>query len=344
MLGSNGSVVPKFKAQIAAGGPITITHPDMVRYFMTIREACNLVVTAASHALAPHRSPEQDRISVYVLNMGQPVKIMDLAERMIRLSGLEPGRDIEIAVTGVRPGERLNEILFAREEPTADIGIPGVVAARPVFPSLAEMKTAGGGDRGCGGGGKPWPGVRRHQQGGDGLRARRGGGRDGTSSDGARSGGGAAGGVTVTVTIFPPALRGSLCRTQLGAVPVSRTCHVAARKLPRSGVRLEPVRSPPDPVWSQGLPHPATVINDATILIDDNGVRAAQGPRSDPGSMLRAMRSMRASPTRSSLLVLGRASPVSAKPSARSDPARRLARGWRWLPFRSPSVRCAVRC
>jgi O-antigen biosynthesis protein WbqV len=140
VLGSNGSVVPKFKAQIAAGGPVTITHPAMVRYFMTIREACNLVVTAASHALEPGRSPEQERISVYVLNMGQPVKILDLAERMIRLSGLEPGRDIEIAVTGVRPGERLNEILFAREEPTADIGIPGVVAARPVFPSLKEMR------------------------------------------------------------------------------------------------------------------------------------------------------------------------------------------------------------
>ncbi|WP_417852040.1 polysaccharide biosynthesis protein [Blastochloris viridis] len=140
VLGSNGSVVPKFKAQIAAGGPITITHPDMVRYFMTIREACNLVVTAASHALAPHRSSEQERISVYVLNMGQPVKILDLAERMVRLSGLEPGRDIDIVVTGVRPGERLNEILFAREEPASDIGIPGVVAARPVFPPLAEMK------------------------------------------------------------------------------------------------------------------------------------------------------------------------------------------------------------
>ncbi|BBF94316.1 capsular polysaccharide biosynthesis protein [Blastochloris tepida] len=140
VLGSNGSVVPKFKAQIAAGGPVTVTHPDMVRYFMTIREACNLVVTAASHALAPHASPDQDRISVYVLNMGQPVKILDLAERMIRLSGLEPGRDIEVAFTGVRPGERLNEILFAREEPTADIGIPGVVAAQPVFPPLAEMR------------------------------------------------------------------------------------------------------------------------------------------------------------------------------------------------------------
>ena len=91
VLASNGSVVPKFKAQIEAGGPVTVTHPDMVRYFMTIREACDLVVTAASHALGPER-PD---VSVYVLNMGQPVKIVDLAERMIRLSGLEPGRDID---------------------------------------------------------------------------------------------------------------------------------------------------------------------------------------------------------------------------------------------------------
>ena len=115
VLASNGSVVPKFKAQIEAGGPVTVTHPDMVRYFMTIREACDLVVTAASHALGAERARMS---SVYVLNMGQPVKIVDLAERMIRLSGLEPGRDIEITFTGMRPGERLHEILFAREEPT----------------------------------------------------------------------------------------------------------------------------------------------------------------------------------------------------------------------------------
>ncbi|MCK1307800.1 SDR family NAD(P)-dependent oxidoreductase, partial [Bradyrhizobium sp. 45] len=87
VLASNGSVVPKFKAQIDAGGPVTVTHPDMVRYFMTIREACDLVITAATHALGTQRSD----VSVYVLNMGQPVKIVDLAERMIRLSGLQPG-------------------------------------------------------------------------------------------------------------------------------------------------------------------------------------------------------------------------------------------------------------
>src|SRR6185503_12302767 len=81
VLASNGSVVPKFKAQIELGGPVTVTHPDMVRYFMTIREACDLVVTAAAHAVSAERS----NVSIYVLNMGQPVKIVDLAERMIRL-------------------------------------------------------------------------------------------------------------------------------------------------------------------------------------------------------------------------------------------------------------------
>ena len=136
VLASNGSVVPKFKAQIEAGGPVTVTHPDMVRYFMTIREACDLVITSASHALGP----QSGDVSVYVLNMGQPVKIVDLAERIIRLSGLEPGRDIKIAFTGIRPGERLHEILFAREEETADIGIPGIVAAKPVQPSLEAIR------------------------------------------------------------------------------------------------------------------------------------------------------------------------------------------------------------
>jgi len=136
VLASNGSVVPKFKAQNEAGGTVTVTHPEMVRYFMTIREACDLVITAARHALGPDRSDT----SVYVLNMGQPIKIVDLAERMIRLSGLEPGRDVDIVFTGIRPGERLNEILFAREEPSADIGIEGVVAAKPVCPSVDDVR------------------------------------------------------------------------------------------------------------------------------------------------------------------------------------------------------------
>jgi len=136
VLASNGSVVPKFKAQIDAGGPVTVTHPDVVRYFMTIREACDLVMTAASHALGPDRSD----VSVYVLNMGQPVKIIDLAEQMIRLAGLEPGRDIDIVFTGLRPGERMQELLFAAGEPTVEIGFVGVVAARPAQPSIDAMQ------------------------------------------------------------------------------------------------------------------------------------------------------------------------------------------------------------
>jgi O-antigen biosynthesis protein WbqV len=136
VLASNGSVVPKFKAQIEAGGPVTVTHPDMVRYFMTIREACDLVITAAAHALTSTRRD----VSVYVLNMGQPVKIVDLAERMIRLSGLQPGQDIEIAFIGIRPGERLNEILFASEEPTINIGIRGIMAAKPNEPPMWVLR------------------------------------------------------------------------------------------------------------------------------------------------------------------------------------------------------------
>ena len=109
VLASNGSVVPKFKAQIEAGGPVTVTHPDMVRYFMTIREACDLVATAASHALADMSKS----VTVYVLNMGQPVKIRDLAENMIRLAGLSvrsaanPQGDIEKGIERyiVYPGQ-----------------------------------------------------------------------------------------------------------------------------------------------------------------------------------------------------------------------------------------------
>jgi FlaA1/EpsC-like NDP-sugar epimerase len=138
VLASNGSVVPKFKAQIEAGGPVTVTHPEMVRYFMTIHEACDLVITAAAHATAPR--PERTDVSVYVLNMGQPVKIVDLAERMIRLSGLQPGYDIDVVFTGMRPGERLNEILFASEEPPVEIGLAGIMAAKPNEPPMQSIR------------------------------------------------------------------------------------------------------------------------------------------------------------------------------------------------------------
>jgi O-antigen biosynthesis protein WbqV len=136
VLGSNGSVVPKFRAQIEAGGPVTVTHPEMIRYFMTIREACDLVVAATGHA---HSAVAEDELSVYVLNMGRPVKIAELAENLIRMYGLEPMADIEIRYTGVRPGEKIEEILFARDEECIEIGVPGVVATRSSGPSAREL-------------------------------------------------------------------------------------------------------------------------------------------------------------------------------------------------------------
>jgi len=122
VLGSRGSVIPLFKKQIEDGGPITVTHPDMVRYFMTIPEAVQLVIQAGAFA---------EGGEIFILDMGKPVKIIDLARDLIRLSGLEPDKDIKIVITGTRPGEKLFEELLTSEEGTSATKHKRIFIARP---------------------------------------------------------------------------------------------------------------------------------------------------------------------------------------------------------------------
>jgi FlaA1/EpsC-like NDP-sugar epimerase len=120
VLGSTGSVVPLFEKQIREGGPVTVTHPEIARFFMTIPEASSLILQAGAMGKGGE---------IYVLDMGEPVKILALAENMIRLSGLEPGRDIRIEYIGLRPGEKMHEELFYAREELVGTGHPKLMLA-----------------------------------------------------------------------------------------------------------------------------------------------------------------------------------------------------------------------
>jgi O-antigen biosynthesis protein WbqV len=150
VLGSAGSVVPLFEKQIRSGGPVTVTHPEIERYYMTIPESAQLVLHATDFGL--RNSGNHGRI--FVLDMGKPVKIVDVARKMIRLAGLKPGKDIEIRFVGLRPGEKMQEELFRSSEELVATDVEGVLSASPrvmfdhaeisvMLTSLAKMIESG---------------------------------------------------------------------------------------------------------------------------------------------------------------------------------------------------------